>query len=280
MEPKAIDNAWVKRNFLNYKVKGSFSGASGFIRNRDKWKEKDYIQKQLNKIEAYSRHKDIRNKYPRRRIMVNFAGEIYSADLKDISNLSRYNNGKKFLLIVVDAFSKMGYVRALNDKTAGSVIKGFNSILRESKKTPVFLYVDMGKEFVNKDMKQWLKERKIKMYHIHSTVKSAFSERYIRTIFTKLQRYMTAKNTYKFIDKLQDFVHTQNRTYVRTIGRAPIDVTQEDSYEIWEKLFGSYIERQKKKRKPAKFHVHDLVRISRAKLTFEKGEKLNQCVTD
>ena len=44
------------RNFVIYNVKGSYPAARGFIQNRDKYKDKEFVRKDLNKIAAYSRH--------------------------------------------------------------------------------------------------------------------------------------------------------------------------------------------------------------------------------
>ena len=271
MTTEAVVKAWVKRNYLNHRFTGSYSGLSGFLQNRNKWKEKKVIEKELQKVKSFSLHRDIRHKYPRRKMMVKFVNEIYSADLKDVSNLSKHNRNINWLLIVIDAFSKKSYVRPLKNKNAETVIKALKSVFKESGAYPVYLFTDMGKDFTASIVRSYLKENKKKLYHVYSTVKSAFAERWIRTLFSKLQRYMTERNTKTYIDKLPESVKTYNNTYSRIIGRSPNKVKPEDSYEIWERMFGSYIDKQKLPRRANKFQVNDLVRISKAKLLFEKG---------
>lgn len=267
-----VNSAWVKRTYLNQRFKGAFSGLSGFLRNRNKWKDRKVIEKELNKISAYSLHKDVRNKYPRRKIMVNFINEIWASDLRDISKFSRQNRGYKFIVMVVDGFSKKAYAQPIKDKTPKSMIKAFNLIFKEANAYPVFLYSDRGLEYTSKEFTTFLKSKQIKLYHIYSSVKSAFAERLIRTIFEKIYRYMTANNTYSFVDKLQDFITTYNNSYHRTLGTSPNSVTPDKAYEIWERMFAKLIAEKQKPRRPNKYHVGDVVRLSKAKLLFEKGK--------
>ena len=83
---------------------------------------------------------------------------------------------------------------------------------------------------------------------------------------------MTEKKTRRFTDKLQDFVRSYNSSFHRTIGTAPNNVAPENAHEVWERMYKSYIAETKRPRKPPKFKVGDLVRISKAKLQFEKGK--------
>jgi len=265
----------IRRSYLNQRFSGSFSGLSGFLKNRKRWNDKKVVEEELQKINAYALHKDIQRKFPRRKVMVNFINEIWSADLKDISNLAKYNNGHTFLLIVVDSFSKRAYVRPIKNKSAEIVIKAFKSILREAGAKPIYLFTDRGTEFLSAKFKHMLKENKIKPYYIYSSKKASIAERYIRTLFSKLQRYMTERKTNKFVDKLQDFVHTLNNTYHRTIGRAPSAGKPEDTYEIWERMYGDYIKEQSNHKSGPKYKVGNLVRISKAKLKFAKGKVIN-----
>ena len=66
-------------------------------------------------------------------------------------------------------------------------------------------------------MKTWLKDNDIEMYSTHK-------ERFIRTLKTKISKYVTliAKNAY--IDKLDNMVNKCNNTYNRTIKVKPADI--------------------------------------------------------
>jgi transposase InsO family protein len=194
--------------------------------------------------------------------------------LKDISNIAEWNNCNHFVLIVVDAFSKKAYVRMLKDKTSKSMTTAFKSVFKEAKAKPMYIFSDQGSEFTSRVFRKFLKENDVINYHIYSFIKSMFSERFIRTLFTKLERYMTERQTLKIDDKIQDFVKTYNNTYHSTIKRTPNQVTKEDEYDVWYTIFKDYLKEKEQGRKPPKFKVEDKVRISRAKLLFEKGNCL------
>lgn len=276
MTTKSVDKSWVNRTWSNQKLTGSFSSLSGFLRSRKKWSERKNVEDALRQLYSYSVHKPIRKTFKRRRIIVNFEGELFSSDLKDVSKYKKDNDNVTFLLIVIDAFSKKAYVRALKNKTAESVLKGMKSIFRQAKRLPVLLLVDMGVEYINKLMKKYLKENGIKLYHVQSEKKSMFSERFIRTLWTKIQRYLTQHEDRKtkknrYIDKLQQFVETYNNTPQARMKLSPNSITRDNANEVYMRLYGKYIEDLKKPRKPPRYHVGQKMRISRQKLVFTKG---------
>ena len=65
--------------------------------------------------------------------------------------------------------------------------------------------VDKGSEFYNNFLK-WLKDNDIDMYSIHNEGKSVIAERFIRTLKTKIYKYMTSISENVYIDKLDDIV--------------------------------------------------------------------------
>ena len=70
-------------------------------------------------------------------------------DLADISLISRFNKGIKYLLCVIDLLSRYSWVIPLKNKKADSIVKGFKKILDDSSKHPNKIWVDNGKEFYN-----------------------------------------------------------------------------------------------------------------------------------
>ena len=61
-------------------------------------------------------HKPVIKKFKKRKILAAFKDNIWGADLADMQLLSRYNKGIRFLLCVIDIFSKYAWVVPLNDK--------------------------------------------------------------------------------------------------------------------------------------------------------------------
>ena len=62
------------------------------------------------------------------------------------------------------------------------------------------------------------------MYSIHNEGKSVVAERFIRTLKTKIYKYMTSIRKNVYIDKLDDMVNEYNNTYRRTIKMKPVEV--------------------------------------------------------
>ena len=99
-------------------------------------------------------------KFKRRRVCVNKIN-IWAADLAEIGSLTSNNRGVKYLLCVIDVFTKYAWVKALKDKKAKAVFNDFIKIVNESKRKPNKLWVDRGREFYNTPMQRWLDDNDI-----------------------------------------------------------------------------------------------------------------------
>ena len=106
--------------------------------------------------------------------------------------ISKFNKGFRFLLCVIDIFSKYAWVVPLKDKKGISIVNAFQKILKESDRKPNKIWVDKGSEFYNSSFKKWLKDNDIEMYLIHNEGKSVVAERFIRTLRTKIYKYMAS----------------------------------------------------------------------------------------
>ena len=131
--------------------------------------------------------------------------------------ISKFTKGFRFLLCVIDIFSKYVWVVPLKDKKGASIVNAFQKILKESDRKPNKIWVDKGSEFYNNSFKKWLKDNDIEMYLIHNEGKSVVAERFIRTLMTKIYRYMTSISKNVYIEKLDDLVNEYNNIYHRII---------------------------------------------------------------
>ena len=84
--------------------------------------------------------------------------------------------------MVIDIFSKYGWIKPLKDKKAESVSKAFNEIFKKCKRKPSMLWTDEGSEFISKHFKEFLKKEKITLYHTENEEKSSEVERWNRTM--------------------------------------------------------------------------------------------------
>ena len=63
--------------------------------------------------------------------------------------ISKFNKGFRFLLCVIDIFSKYAWVIPLKDKKCTSIVNAFQKILDKSTRKPNKIWVDKGSEFYN-----------------------------------------------------------------------------------------------------------------------------------
>ena len=138
--------------------------------------------------------------------------------------ISRCNKGIRFLLCAIDIFSKYAWVVPLKDKKGVSIVTAFESILRQSNRKPNKIWVDEGSKFYNAFFKKWLQGNDIVMYSTNNEGKSAVAERFIRTLKSKIYKYITSISKNVYINKLDDIVDEYNNTYHTTIKMKPIDV--------------------------------------------------------
>ena len=209
-------------------------------------------------------HKPIIKKCKKRKIHAAFKDNIWGADLADMQLLSRYNKGIRFLLCVIDIFSKYAWVVPLKDKKGVSIVTAFQSILKQSNRKPNKIWVDKASEFYNASFKKWLRDNDIVMYSTHNEGKSVV-ERFIRMLKSKIYKYMTSISKSVYIDKLNDIVDECNNTYHTTIKIKPINV-KDNTYINTDKEINN---------KDPKFKVGDHVRISKYKNIFAKGYTSN-----
>ena len=206
-------------------------------------------------------HKPIIRKFEKRKVHAAFKYNIWGADLADMQLLSKYNKGIRFLLCVIDTFSKYAWVVPLKDKKGISIVKAFQITLKQSNRKPNKIWVDKGSEFYNVSFKKWLRDNDIVLCSTNNEGKSVVAGRFIRTLKSKIYKYMTSISKNVYIDKLDDIVNEYSNTYHTTIKMKPIDVRD-----------NTYINTNNEiNNKDPKFKVGDRVRISKYKNIFAKG---------
>ena len=205
-------------------------------------------------------HKSIIRKFKKRKFYSGFKENIWGADLADMQLISKFDKGFRFILCIIDIFSKYAWVVPLKDRKGASIVNAFQKILKESDRKPNKIWVDKGSELYNSSLKKWLKDTDIEMYSIHNEGKSVVAERFIRTLKTKIYKYITLVSKNVHIDKLDDVVGEYNNTYHRTIKIKPVDV-KDNTYIDFNKEVND---------KDPKFKLDDHARISKYKNIFAK----------
>ena len=103
------------------------------------------------------------------------------------------------------------------------------------------------------------------MYSTHNEGKSVVAERFIRTLKSKIYKYMTSISKNVYMNKLDDIINEHNNTYHTTIKMKPIDV-KDNAFINTDKEVND---------KDAKSKVDDHVRISKYTNIFAKGYTSN-----
>lgn len=170
-------------------------------------------------------HKPITRNFENGRVISRGIDEIWAADLIEIQKFSKWNKGIKYLLMVIDVFSKFGWIKPLKNKKTDTATIAFDEVLKKRK--PKMIWTDKGSEFVSKHFKDFLKKNKITPYHTDNEEKSSIIERWNKTIKNKMCRKMfSANNNTVYWNKLDKLVGDYNKTRHSSIGMTPINASK------------------------------------------------------
>lgn len=225
------------------------------------------IRAWLESQDTFTLHKQPRRRYKRNRVFVSAIDEQFEMDLVDMSSLSRYNKGYKYLLTCIDVLSKFAWVVPLKDKRGKTLVKAFSHILEKSNRTPEKVHTDRGTEFTNREFQTFLKDREIHFFTTGNETKASVVERFNRTLKNRMYRYFTDNSTLKYIDVLSKLVSAYNGAYHRSIKTTPKSVNSENESVVWNNLYPQTTSKQR----PYTFKLGDSVRIAKTKLKFEKS---------
>lgn len=272
----------LKATFYDPKRAGSYSSAQKLYRSL---KSKGHpiplasIRKWLETQEAHTLHRSLKRKFPRNRVIVSGIDSQWDADLMDMTQLAKYNKPFKYVLLCIDILSRFVWAVPLKSKQSTEVVKAFREIFDRGRK-PNLLRTDRGGEFLNKTLSELFKKEGVHHFVTTNELKANYVERSIKTIKRRIFKYFTKAQSYKYIDVLQDIVHSYNRTFHRSIRMSPIEVTEDNEAEVWQMLYlpfkkpGGPKKGRKKKvytpKSPFKFKIGDTVRISHLQGTFKR----------
>ena len=137
-----------------------------------------------NKESVKELHKPIIRKFKKRKVHSPFI-YIWGADLADMQLIIKLNKGFRFLLCVIDVYSKYAWVIPLKDKKDITITNAFQKILKECNRKPNKIWVDKDNEFYKRSMKSWLEKNGKAIYSNHHEGKSVIAQRFMRTLKNK-----------------------------------------------------------------------------------------------
>ena len=210
-------------------------------------------------------HKQARKNFIRRKVVMKGIDDLWQADLVEMGAYSLYNKNYRYLLTIIDTFSKFAWGIPLKTKTSLEVVKAIDNIFKLGR-VPKNLQTDDGKEFFNKHFKNLMTKHNINHYSTYSSMKASIVERFNRTLKGMMWKQFSLNGSYNWLDIYKDLINAYNRKVHRTIKMAPINVNSTNERKLLNTIYNHL-----KIYKFTKFHVGDYVRISKYKHIFEKG---------
>ena len=121
--------------------------------------------------------------YETNKTIIKSIDNTWSSDLLDLNDYGpKINKGYKYILVVIDNFSKFGWTIPLKNKYAQTITDAFLQIVKTSKRKPNLSETDDGKEYVNKIFNEFLNNNNIKRYSRYTDKGAVFAELFNRTI--------------------------------------------------------------------------------------------------
>ena len=197
--------------------------------------------------------------------------DIWSMDILDLKDYGPKNNrNHRYVLVIIDNFSKFGWTVPLKNKNAQTIKDSFENILISSKKKPNLIESDRGKEFYNNIFQDSLNKNNIKLYSRNSSYGAVFAERLNRTIRDLLKKIVFEQGDAKWIDILPTITKQYNNKVHSSTKLTPIQASlKKNEGYVYKNLLD-----KRKKIKP-KYEIGDLVRTADLKKTFSKGDTTN-----
>ena len=230
------------------------------------------VVKFLEGKETYSLHKPLRRNFPRRKTVVAGIDSLWQCDLADVQSLANDNSGTRYILLCVDALSRFGFARGLPNKGGVSVRDAMDSILTTSGRVPRQCQTDSGKEFLNAHVRHLFKENNIEHYVTYNQeMKASLIERFVRTVKSKLWRFITHEGSQRYVDALPDIIEGYNNSTHNAIGLKPSEVNSANQEVVWQRVYQDDDEMIDSAEIRFKFELGDRVRLSKYSTTFAKG---------
>ena len=219
--------------------------------------------------EIYS--KPPKKNYATNKTDVYYIDDIWSLGILGLKDYGSTNNrGYRYILVIIDIFSKFGWTILLKNKNAQTIKDSFENILISSKRKPNLIESDRGKEFHNNIFQDFLNKNDIKLYSRNSSYGAVFAERFNRTIRDLLKKIVFENGDGNWIDILSTITKQYNNRIHSSTKLTPIQASlKKNEGYVYKNLLD-----KRKKVKP-KYEIGDLVRTADLKKTFSKGDTTN-----
>ena len=167
------------------------------------------------------------------------------------------NRGYRYVLVIIDNFSKYGWTIPLKNKNAQTIKDSFENNLINSKRKPNLIETDRGKEFYNNIFQDFLNKNNIKLYSRNTSYGAVFAERFNRTIRDLLKRPVFERGDGNWIDVLQTITNQYNNKVHSSTKLTPIQASlKKNEGYVYKNLL------DKRNKIKLKFQINDLVKTA------------------
>ena len=192
-------------------------------------------------------------------------------DILDLKDYGLENNrGYRYVLVILDNFSKFGWTIHLKNKNAQTRKDSCENILIGSKRKPNLIESDRGREFSDNIFQDFPNKNDIKIFSRNTSLGAVFAERFDRTIRDLLKKPVFEKGDGNWIDILFKITKQYNNTIHSSTKLTPIQASlKKNEGYVYKNILD-----KRKKIKP-KYGTGDLVRTADLKKTFSKSDTTN-----
>jgi hypothetical protein len=205
-------------------------------------------------------HHKIIHKFERRTVIIKDLDETWSSDLVV---MPKKDGDWKYILLVIDNFSKYGWAFPLKSKKPEELIECFKEIFKSGRKCKK-LWTDHGNEYYGSKFQIFLMENEIALYSTFSELKACIAERFVRTMKSLMWKKFTELNNDKqWVKLIPEILSIYNNNEHSTIKMSPIEASRTENVDKVKSIYDAKL--RAKHNKPPKFEIGDFVRIYRWK---------------
>jgi transposase InsO family protein len=216
----------------------------------------------LEHHDGYNLHREYKRPKQFNPYYVHSRRKQVQCDLIDISRLAAENDGTRFLLLLIDIFTKKVWLYPLPSKKATDMETVFKKWLDSLQTKPEIVKSDLGVEFKNRKIQSLLREHGIEWQPAHGTLKAAIAERANKTLQILIYKHLSTHETLRYIDQLDNLVRTYNRRPHRTLeGMTPSAADLPRNEARVQQIFHHRYQQLGRNRSIPKFAVGNIVRV-------------------
>ena len=171
--------------------------------------------------------------YPSNKIVYNHNNEIWSIDLTDMIDYKISNNkGFRYIIIIIDIFSKSTWAIPLKNVNSKSITEEFSNFPTNSKRSPLKIESDRGSEFYNSIFQNIRKCRSIHHFSRFTDKSPSIAKQVIRTIRKLLKKLVFEKGNAGWLSEIPSFTEQYDNTIHISIKMSPIQAGEEANEKI------------------------------------------------